>query len=373
MVARPSPGGKRAGANPPRAEILTRFTPVNAMRIGLLVSLIVIGVIAGAGSAVAATSAAPTASITPAQARPLERVAPAPSCNPNAVIWRTPEPPLHPQKGDLWVNPKDGMELIYLPAGEFTMGSSTAELQAWLEAHTGDEDSWFAEERPQCRIKLKAYWIGRTEVTNAQYRRFVEATGRDAPEHWRGGKIPTGLENFPVVMVEWDDAQAYCAWAGGRLPSEPEWERAARGGAARIFPWGNQWDRNRCRNLEALTGVRASSPEANAAQFDQWRAQHNVYRDGPAAAGSYPTGASPFGCADAAGNVWEWCADWYDGQAYERYAAGDVTPPAASATQSHLARGGSFADGHPRYFRCAWRAAYGPATREAFIGFRCAR
>jgi len=336
------------------------------MRLGSLITVIIFGLIAGANGAISPITAAPT------EARPSERVTPAPLCNPNAVTWRTPDPPAEARKGDIWINPKDGIEMVFIPAGEFTLGSSTPELQAWLEAHTEDEASWFAEERPQCRLKLKAYWIGRTEVTNAQYLRFVEVTGHDTPEHWRGGKIPDGLNDFPVVMVDWDDAQAYCAWAGGRLPSEPEWERAARGGDARIFPWGNQWDRGRCRNLEALTGARTPSPEINAAQLEQWRAQHNAYRDGPAAVGSYPSGASPFGCLDAAGNVWEWCADWYDGLAYERYAAGDLTP-ASSPTQSHVARGGSFADGHPRYFRCAWRAGYGPATREAFVGFRGAR
>jgi formylglycine-generating enzyme required for sulfatase activity len=308
-----------------------------------------------------------------ADERPAERVSPPPPCNPNAVIWRTPEPPADPQKGDVWVNPKDGMGMVYVPAGEFVMGSSTRELNAWLQAHPEDQYSWFAHEQPQCRVKLGSYWIGRTEVTNAQYLRFVEAADYAKPEHWHGGIIPEGLENFPVSFVEWEDARAYCKWAGGRLPSEPEWERAARGGDGRIFPWGNRWEGSRCRSLESIVGHTPPTPFQNLAWFHMWIGAHDEVREGPVAAGSYVAGASPFGCLDLAGNVWEWCADWYDEQAYQRYSTGDLTPPASSPQGKRVLRGGAFSEGHPRSFRCAWRFSFEPTAREVFVGFRVAR
>jgi len=308
-----------------------------------------------------------------ADERPAERVSPPPSCNPNAVIWRTPQPPANPQKGDIWINPRDDMDMVYIPAGEFIMGSSTAELDAWLQTHPQDQYDWFAHEQPQCRLNLRSYWISRTEVTNAQYLRFVTASARAQPEHWRGGIIPQGIEGFPATFVEWEDARAYCKWAGGRLPSEPEWERAARGGDARVFPWGNQWDRNRCRNFEAIIGRRPLSPYQNMLRFGEWEGGHDEIREGPVAVGSYPAGASPFGCLDLAGNVWEWCAEWYNDQAYQRYSTGDLRPPALSPQGKRVLRGGAFNQGHPRSLRCAWRFFFDPTAGDVSIGFRVAR
>jgi len=189
-----------------------------------------------------------------ASGRATERVTPAPELNANAVVWRTNEPPADPQSGDVWVNPKDGMEMVYISAGEFTLGTSDAQIEAWLKEHPSDKREWFAEEKPQSRVNLPGYWIGRTEVTNAQYLRFVRATGHRAPEHWKQGQIPSGLERFPVVFVDWEDARAYCEWTGGRLPSELEWEKAARGTDGRFFPWGSEWEAGRCRSFEVVLG-----------------------------------------------------------------------------------------------------------------------
>jgi len=298
--------------------------------------------------------------VAAAEDRPTERVSPAPQVNPNAVLWRTPQPPAKPQAGDVWVNPKDGMEMVYIAPGEFTLGTSDAQIDAWLKEHPADTRKMFRDEHPQCRVNLPGYWIGRTEVTNAQYLRFVEATGHRTPNHWEGGQVPSGLKNCPVVWVDCLAASAYCEWAGGHLPSELRWEKAARGADGRIFPWGNQWDSKRCRN--------------NA--------------EGPAAVGSYPTGASPYGCADMAGNVWEWCADWYDESAYQRYAKGDLTAP--NSGEYMVLRGGSWGNVTPYYFRCADRnGSRPPGYRdygtddsrltyfdfgvESDVGFRCAR
>jgi len=303
--------------------------------------------------------------------RPTERVSPAPNVNPNAVVWRTPEPPAEPQAGDVWADPRDGMELVYVSAGEFTLGSSAAEIDAWLSEHPEAERSWFEDEQPQCRVNLPAYWIGRTEVTNGQYLRFVSATGHNTPEHWASGRPPAGLEDFPVVYVSWEDARAYCAWAGGRLPTELEWEKAARGADGRIFPWGNEWDRAKCRNFQGITGRSYASSSEWLSAFEVWLTGHDLLREGPAAVGSYPSGASPYGCQDMAGNVWEWCQDWYDENVYRRYARGDLTPPASGSLM--VLRGGSWDDVSPTDFRCADRRFNSPDYRDYFYGFRCVR
>ena len=228
-------------------------------------------------------------------------------------------------------------------------------------------------------MNLPGYWIGRTEVTNAQYRRFVRATGHRAPEHWEGGQVPAGLEDFPVVYVTWEDARAYCEWAGGHLPTELQWEKAARGTDGRVFPWGNQWDSKRCRNFELIAGRGYVSGEGRAGAFGAWLASwawqawvasHDTVREGPAAVGSYPAGRSPFGCADMAGNLDEWCADWYDAKAYQRYAKGDLTSPRTG--ESRVLRGGSWDMPDPWDFRCAYGGRIVPDACSGVAGFRCA-
>jgi len=308
-----------------------------------------------------------------ADSRPTERVSPAPLANPNAVMWRTPEPPSDPQKGDVWVNPKDSMPMVYVAPGESTIGSSNGEVEKWLEKHPEDQYDWFAQEQPQCKVKLKGYWIGRTEVTNAQYLRFVQATDRDVPDHWHGRNIPNGLESFPVVFVNWEDARAYCEWAGGRLPTELEWEKAARGSDKRTFPWGFEWDWNRCRNMAAMIGRITLTPEENAQAITVWTGMHDEIRQGPVPVGFHKDGASPYACFEMAGNVWEWCADCFNENAYQHYAKGDLRTPETSQTGTRVMRGGAYTEGHPRAFRCAHRFASAPDRMEAFIGFRCAR
>lgn len=307
------------------------------------------------------------------QRRPGERVSPAPELNPQAVVWRTPTPPANAQAADVWVNPRDGMEMVYIAPGEFVIGTSDAEIDAWAKGG-GDLNrewfEWFDDERPALRLRVSGYWIGRTEVTNAQYLRFVQATRHRTPDHWEGGTVPAGLENFPVMMVDWDDARAYCEWAGGRLPREYEWEKAARGGDARVFPWGDQWDSRRCRNFEVVTGRRYSSAQDMETAIAEWIDSHDTVREGAARVGSYPSDASPYGCKDMAGNVMEWCADPYDEKAYERYERGDFTPSANE--RERVLRGGPWwMGGDPRYFRCASRHPQPRGAQNPAYGFRC--
>ena len=245
-------------------------------------------------------------------------------------MFRTPEAPSDAKLGDVWVNPKDGVEMVYVPAGEFVMGSADSDKNAE------------AGEKPQFRVSLPGYWIDKFEVTVAQYRKFCQETGREMPDApvwgWQG--------SHPVVNVAWDEAAAYAKWAGERLPMEMEWEKAARGTDGRIYPWGDEWEASRCAN------------KTNSS-------------DGPTPVGSYPSGASPYGVLDMAGNVWEWCADWYDADAYQRYAKGDLKPPVSGGQK--VLRSGSSAGGKPAFLRCARRLSCSRGLAVSGFGFRCVR
>jgi sulfatase modifying factor 1 len=235
--------------------------------------------------------------------------------------------------------------MVHVPAGEFIMGN---------EAGNPDE-------RPQRRVYLDAFEIDKYEVTNVQYRRFIRATGREAPQSWPGryvqftdskisldwqdGTYPTGQATYPAVMVNKEDAAAYCAWAGKRLPSEAEWEKAARGTDGRVYPWGNTWDTGKANTSE--TGIGHPQP-----------------------VGSYPAGASPYGALDMVGNVWEWVADWYGRDYYSQ--APERNPPGPLVGWGSVQRGGSW-HSLRQHVSTTFRNmthCYAPNYR---VGFRCAR
>jgi len=223
---------------------------------------------------------------------------------------------------------------VRVPAGEFLMGSDT-----WKDPNAeGDE-------LPQHRLRLGEYWIGKYPVTNAQYKVFVDATGHPPPGHWEGGKIPAGKENHPVVNVSWHDAAAFCAWAGLRLPTEAEWEKAARGADGRIYPWGDKWDARKANTSEGGRG-------------------------GTTPVGAYPAGASPYGALDMAGNVWEWVADWYGEGYYSQSPRENPLGPASGTYR--VVRGGSWVL-DLRDVRAAYRYRNHPDARLDNFGFRCAR
>ena len=298
----------------------------------------------------------------------------APSNTPSSQLTstRTPPPANTPatalRAGSTRVSPTDGMVQVYVPAGEFRMGS----------------EAGYDDEKPVHTVYLDAYWIDQTEVTNAQFTQFVAATGYKTTAEQEGwgwaynataaewqqvsgaywqrpqgpGSSLNGLANHPVVQVSWLDAAAYCTWAGRRLPTEAEWEKAARGTDARAYPWGNQFD-----------GSRLNFCDRNC-PFD-WR--DSGVDDGyefTAPVGSYPTGASPYGALDMAGNVWEWVADWYDSSYYQNSPARNPQGPATG--EYRALRGGSwlyFDD----FVRAANRYYYPPADRSSDFGFRCAQ
>ena len=245
-------------------------------------------------------------------------------------------------------------QMAPIPEGEFLRGTSDEEV-AWLIANTDWAKEWkekgyFIAEQPQRSIHLSAYQIGRFPVTNVEYQAFVQATGRQPPQHWNGDAAPEQISDHPVTYVHYDDALAYCAWlsertgASYRLPTEAEWEKAARGADGRQYPWGNTFDSARCNTDEGKVG--GTTP---VGQYSQ--------------AG----GDSPYGCADMAGNVWEWCLDWYTS---EYYAAAPGRDPAGPPDgQTRVVRGGSW-DNDQRFARCAYRGWNCPGPSPQRLGFR---
>ncbi len=236
------------------------------------------------------------------------------------------------------ISPKDGMVMVNVPAGEFLMGSNNA-----------IDNQAYSDELPQHTVYLDSFWIDNTEVTNAQYARCVGVGQCTPPYKTRSSTHPSyygdnQYANYPVVYVDWNQAQMYCTWAGRRLPSEAEWEKAARGTDGRIYPWGD------------------TAP-------DQSLLNYNQNKGDTTAVGSYPSGASPYGVLDMAGNVWEWVNDWYSNSYYQHSPARNPTGPDSGT--SRVLRGGSW-DRDDRHVRSAGRYANYPEYWYNYLGFRCA-
>jgi formylglycine-generating enzyme required for sulfatase activity/energy-coupling factor transporter ATP-binding protein EcfA2 len=236
-----------------------------------------------------------------------------------------------------WTDPYGEPEWITILAGEFWMGS---------ERYDG--------ERPVHRVHLESYMIARVPVSNAQYLLFVQAVGHDAPQHWQDNRPPKGMESHPVVNVTWDDAMAYCRWLSqvkGKaitLPSEAQWEKAARGDKdRREYPWGDTFEATRCNGWPLDLG-----------------------RTTPV--GIFTEGASPYGCLDMVGNVWEWTRSVYASYPYPAAGKAFEQRENLMASDSHrrVLRGGSFAYYRGIYLRCAARSNYYPNNRYDDLGFR---
>jgi formylglycine-generating enzyme required for sulfatase activity len=221
---------------------------------------------------------------------------------------------------------------ITIPSGSFRMGSDPA-----------DDVVPYDHETPLHRVHVDAFQLARTHVTNAQYAEFVTASGHQPPGHWLDGRMPEELAEHPVTYVDWHDARAFCQWAGVRLPTEAEWEKAARGTDARIWPWGNQ------------------PPGAQHCNFENHLTTTNPISQ-------YPCGASPYGVLDMAGNAWEWTQSLagvypYDAQDGRESDAGGG---------ARIVRGGSYIHG-ARDIRVADRHSFVPSTTDVYLGFRVAR
>lgn len=243
-----------------------------------------------------------------------------------------------------------GTEFVYLPSAEFTMG--TPQLRAEEYAAQEDRES-FRAEAPRHRVDVLGCYLARVPVTNRQYAEFVAETGHRVPRRddpwsrpysWDPDTRtpPAGKEDFPVVLVSWHDALAYCDWLGARLPTEAEWEKAASGTTPRTWPWGDVWDEQRCNTLESGRGECLP-------------------------VGSLPLGDSPYGVADLAGNVWEWCSSLFDAYPYRA----DDGREQRNALGDRVLRGGTW--GNSRWVaRCAARERAAPDDLGFTIGFRVA-
>jgi serine/threonine-protein kinase len=274
--------------------------------------------------------------------------------------------------GSTKTSTKDGTILAYIPAGNFEMGAFPDMQANMLALCENCDPGSITDQSPQRTIFLDAFWIYRTEVTIAQFQKFVESETYRTSAEKKGSSIvldrgtnkyvnkpgvdwlrPDGNPidvnqnaDYPVTQVSWQDARAYCSWAGGRLPTEAEWEKAARGEDGRFFPWGN------------------GRPNDQLLNFD-------LVNSGPVAVMSYPTGVSPYGAFDMSGNVWEWVNDWYaDG-----YDANKTRNPMGPISgDGHVLRGGSWASEQGKelvYVTTTFRFFNGEDFTSPVVGFRC--
>ena len=272
-----------------------------------------------------------------------------------------------PSLGSTRIAETDGMTLVFVPGGDFTMGS---------------DGSGYANEGPVHSVILESYWIDQTEATNAMFEVFLAQTGYQTDAEKKGssrgydrdtGKSeitqgaawdhPLGpdssvsdLADHPVVHVSWNDARSYCEWAGRRLLTEAEWEKAARGTDGRTFPWGNDFDGTRLNSADVNLGA----GRGNTGFDDGFQLTSPV--------GSYPQGASPYGALDMVGNVWEWVNDWVDEAYYQSSPLNNPDGPASG--EYRIVRGGSWHDPEEGN-RAAYRGWAPPEDTDITLGFRC--
>jgi len=244
--------------------------------------------------------------------------------------------------------------MVYIPAGEFIMGSNE-----------------YSNEKPVHKVYLDAYYIDKYEITNAQFAQFLNERENQAEGGFTwldikdedckirktsGGFSPkSGYSEHPVVEVSWYGAKAYCEWKGMRLPTEAEWEKAARGEDGKKYPWGNSWDKSKCNNWYGpkLSGMASMYEGRGTLPVD-----------------SFSDGASPYGVQDMAGNVWEWVQDWYGENYYE--SSPRSNPQGPSSGEYRVLRGGSCFFKEPFFFRASYRDGSNPGRRYFGSGFRCA-
>lgn len=263
------------------------------------------------------------------------------------------------ERSPILINEIDGSEMVLIPSGTHLMGSPPAQTAALIGKDARLSADFFEAEHPQHAVSLSAFYIDRYPVSNAQYAAFLAATGHPTPKYWRdtpqmGAEepFPVGAKHgtHPVVGVSYADALAYCKWAGKRLPTEAEWEKAARGGLiSQNYPWGNASSRNHA-NTVGIWGK------------DTWHWTSPI--------GSFPPNG--YGLYDMAGNVFEWCADWYAPDYYQR--SQHENPQGPETGQTRVLRGGSWSNNLFGIYqlRCAYRFHARPETRNLTIGFRCA-
>ena len=319
------------------------------------------------------------------------------------LLARANAPPAQAALHDTWTRARDEMPMVYAPAGEFDMGSADAQVDYALALCNGrhpgcghcsvEKDlcrrEWFDNERPAHGVRLSAFWIDAHEVTNAQYARCVAAGACIPP---RKSSLYTlhayygnpAYDAYPVIHVDWGQADAYCRWAGGRLPTEAEWEYAARGPDGWLFPWGDLFPGGtdatgfalmapqRQESATAARGERPSAPTLNYCDANCWFVWRDEELDDgfemTAPVGSFSAWKSWAGALDMAGNVAEWVADWYDEGYYARAVRDDPRGPESG--EFRVVRGGSWGQA-PLYQTATHRGSKRPDETNIYTGFRC--
>ena len=276
------------------------------------------------------------------------------ACGPTAVPAQTvASPPKCTTIGQTWVSRVDDVTLVCVPAGRFLMGA-------------GEDDSLAKDsEKPQHEVDLDAYWMDRTEVTNINFGKCL-AAGACHPKQYEtsaASYVPYSVhpdaQNFPALIYESEPAVEYCQWAGRRLPTEAEWEKAARGADGRLYPWGNDPLGCNRANYYACALSTSTAPRCG-------NSEHCATNE----VNSHPTGASPYGALNMAGNVWEWVADWYQADYYSHSPADNPRGPASG--HFRVIRGGG-ATSISQDLRVTRRASGEPQHyMDGQMGFRCA-
>ena len=252
---------------------------------------------------------------------------------------------------DEYLNNIDNSVLISIPEGEVYLGSSALQYLRLVDKYPELANA-LAQEQPAKQVRVASYLMSKYPVTNEQYLRFVQDTEYEASGIWRDFAT-RARSNHPVVGVTWSDAMAYCEWAGLRLPSEAEWERAAKADDNPEFPWGDSWAANMCNNLTV-----------DNLQLLKLRTIGCACLTLPV--GSIPSGASAFGVQDLSGNVWEFCDGWFS-----EY--GEISTDNRFESLQRVLRGGSWHGGYPPLcFRCSARLARPDGESSFYSGFRCA-
>jgi sulfatase modifying factor 1 len=245
----------------------------------------------------------------------------------------------------------DLSDMVLIPGGDYWMGRvHSFPLYEW-----GMMQRARLDDRPAHQLLIDSFYIDKYEVTNQAYRRYTEQTKHKKPWHWKDGGFAEAEARLPVTNVTWNDADAYCRWAGKRLPTEAEWEKAARGGLDRqLFSWGN-------------SGITLKGDLAKTTKTG--KNAHVGVASGPAPVGSYPPNG--YGLFDAAGNVWEWTNDWYLRDYYS--VSPEANPPGPESGRYKVVRGGGWSDPEEETVLVSYRNYTAPDQVSFTIGFRCAR
>ena len=332
-----------------KVSLVWMIVPVAALVITAVIAFLVLRANGMLGPIQPYVSPVPTRVPMPTETQAPPTITPVPTRPPRPTETKLPTATLG--IGSIWTRPADGMVMVYVPAGDFTMGDTADQALGECQKFRNDcQRDWFTDEEPPHTVSLDSYWIDRTEVTNAMYAQCVKDGDCQAPSSLESNSRSSyygdpQYNDYPVIFVFWNRANAYCQWAGARLPTEAEWEKAARKTDGRTYPWGED------------------APTCSLANFSSCAGDTT-------AVGSNPSGASPYGALDMAGNVWEWVNDGYDAAYYGNSPLSNPRGPASG--EYRVLRGGAWNDNED-LLRSTNRFRFTPVYADSNLGFRCSR